>query len=52
MPKITKEKTGETADSVTKLTCQGITQTRGEGCCFCYSVLYFLPFSFCLPLIK
>lgn len=26
LPKITKEKTGKTADSVTKLTCQGMNQ--------------------------
>lgn len=33
LPKITKEKAGKTADSVTKLTCQGMNQTQEEGFC-------------------
>lgn len=46
LPKITKEKTGRTADSVTKLTCQGMNQTQEEAAaalqCPLFSPLFLL----------
>ena len=44
VPKIMKKKPGETADSVTKLTCQRMNQTWGVGRCCFYCAFYFPSF--------